>query len=168
MVLENGGYDMITASLKPWYPDADSRVRTEKLRQGTWPSTSLEFLPRTFGSLSPLSSNVCAEKGMGSRKMKASEIATLLALKPHPDGGFYLETFRDFCITLPKSQLPPHCKHISLRYYLLGAWKILLKKLIFSHILIALLILLLDPLYLISSNASFSSIWPFYCCLLLV
>nr|XP_010932385.1 uncharacterized protein LOC105053063 [Elaeis guineensis] len=47
---------------------------------------------------------------MGSRKMKASEIAALLDLKPHPDGGFYLETLRDFSITLPKSQLPPHYK----------------------------------------------------------
>ncbi|XP_020089691.1 uncharacterized protein LOC109711177 [Ananas comosus] len=41
---------------------------------------------------------------------KAPEIVALLDLKPHPDGGFYLETFRDFSITLPKSQLPPHYK----------------------------------------------------------
>ncbi|CAL9137177.1 unnamed protein product [Musa textilis] len=44
---------------------------------------------------------------MGSPKKKASEVAALLDLQPHPDGGFYLETFRDSSITLSKSQLPP-------------------------------------------------------------
>ncbi|XP_072953770.1 uncharacterized protein [Typha angustifolia] len=46
---------------------------------------------------------------MGSTK-KSSEIASLLDLKPHPEGGFYAETFRDSSITLSKSQLPPHYK----------------------------------------------------------
>ncbi|XP_072983716.1 uncharacterized protein [Typha latifolia] len=41
---------------------------------------------------------------------KASQIVALLDLKPHPDGGFFLETFRDYSITLSKSQLPPHYK----------------------------------------------------------
>ncbi|RWW13618.1 hypothetical protein GW17_00022652 [Ensete ventricosum] len=49
------------------------------------------------------------DPGMGSSKT-ASEIAEMLDLKPHPEGGFYSETFRDFSITLVKSQLPPHCK----------------------------------------------------------
>ncbi|PIA43286.1 hypothetical protein AQUCO_02000604v1 [Aquilegia coerulea] len=42
--------------------------------------------------------------------MKASEIAAHLNLKPHPEGGFYSETFRDSSITLLKSQLPPQYK----------------------------------------------------------
>ncbi|KAJ0981104.1 hypothetical protein J5N97_009359 [Dioscorea zingiberensis] len=46
---------------------------------------------------------------MGSSK-KASEIVALLDLKPHPEGGFYSETFRDFSIKLPKSQLPSQYK----------------------------------------------------------
>ncbi|KAM0949204.1 hypothetical protein DsansV1_C06g0067791 [Dioscorea sansibarensis] len=46
---------------------------------------------------------------MASTK-KASEIVALLDLKPHPEGGFYSETFRDFSINLSKSQLPPQYK----------------------------------------------------------
>ncbi|XP_077236419.1 rmlC-like jelly roll fold protein [Tasmannia lanceolata] len=46
---------------------------------------------------------------MGSPKM-ASEIATLLNLVPHPEGGFFSETFRDSSITLSKSLLPPQYK----------------------------------------------------------
>ncbi|XP_043703302.1 uncharacterized protein LOC122653516 [Telopea speciosissima] len=46
---------------------------------------------------------------MGSIK-KASEIAALLNLLPHPDGGFYLETHRDSSITLPRSLLPSRYK----------------------------------------------------------
>ncbi|XP_058089339.1 uncharacterized protein LOC131236222 [Magnolia sinica] len=46
---------------------------------------------------------------MGSLK-KASEIAAVLNLQPHPEGGFYSETFRDSSITLSKSQLPSHYK----------------------------------------------------------
>ncbi|KAF9587119.1 hypothetical protein IFM89_039662 [Coptis chinensis] len=42
--------------------------------------------------------------------MKASEVAGLLKLETHPEGGFYSETFRDSSITLLKSQLPPHYK----------------------------------------------------------
>ncbi|KAK9099565.1 hypothetical protein Syun_026610 [Stephania yunnanensis] len=30
--------------------------------------------------------------------MKASEVVALLNLKPHPEGGFYSETFRDFSV----------------------------------------------------------------------
>ncbi|KAK8921142.1 hypothetical protein KSP39_PZI020744 [Platanthera zijinensis] len=41
---------------------------------------------------------------------KASEVAALLHLKPHPDGGFYSETLRDTSIILPKSHLPPSYK----------------------------------------------------------
>ncbi|XP_010917448.2 uncharacterized protein [Elaeis guineensis] len=47
---------------------------------------------------------------MGSTAKKASEVAALLDLKPHPEGGFYSETFRDSSITLSKSQLPPQYK----------------------------------------------------------
>ncbi|KAK9101571.1 hypothetical protein Scep_025001 [Stephania cephalantha] len=42
--------------------------------------------------------------------MKASEVVALLNLKPHPEGGFYSETFRDFSVNLLKSQLPPQYK----------------------------------------------------------
>lgn len=38
--------------------------------------------------------------------LRASEIAQKMNLKSHPDGGFYIETFRDNSITLIKSQLP--------------------------------------------------------------
>ncbi|KAH7519318.1 hypothetical protein FEM48_Zijuj08G0023600 [Ziziphus jujuba var. spinosa] len=37
----------------------------------------------------------------------ASEIAAKLNLNPHPEGGFYSETFRDTSVLLSKSQLPP-------------------------------------------------------------
>ncbi|XP_044470962.1 uncharacterized protein LOC123199966 isoform X2 [Mangifera indica] len=40
----------------------------------------------------------------------ASEIAAKLNLKPHPEGGFYAETFRDSSVILSKSQLPPRYK----------------------------------------------------------
>ncbi|MED6171014.1 hypothetical protein PIB30_036773 [Stylosanthes scabra] len=42
--------------------------------------------------------------------LKASEIAVKLNLQPHPEGGFYAETFRDESIHLSKSQLPPQYK----------------------------------------------------------
>ncbi|KAF6168718.1 hypothetical protein GIB67_013100 [Kingdonia uniflora] len=42
--------------------------------------------------------------------MKVSEIVAALNLLPHPEGGFYTETFRDTSISLPKSQLPPQYK----------------------------------------------------------
>ncbi|KAK1263725.1 hypothetical protein QJS04_geneDACA013522 [Acorus gramineus] len=41
---------------------------------------------------------------------KSSEIAELLDLKPHPEGGYFSETFRDSSITLSKSQLPNQYK----------------------------------------------------------
>ncbi|GLT98806.1 hypothetical protein SLE2022_162860 [Rubroshorea leprosula] len=40
----------------------------------------------------------------------ASEIALKLNLSPHPEGGFYAETFRDTSVFLSKSQLPPEYK----------------------------------------------------------
>ncbi|CAK9328169.1 unnamed protein product [Citrullus colocynthis] len=40
----------------------------------------------------------------------ASEIVAKLNLKPHPEGGFYSETFRDNSIHLSKSHLPPEYK----------------------------------------------------------
>ncbi|XP_020110151.1 uncharacterized protein LOC109725988 [Ananas comosus] len=48
--------------------------------------------------------------GSSANTKTSSEIASLLDLKPHPEGGFFAETFRDFSITLPKSLLPPHYK----------------------------------------------------------
>ncbi|GMH03582.1 hypothetical protein Nepgr_005421 [Nepenthes gracilis] len=42
--------------------------------------------------------------------LSASEIVQRLNLKPHPDGGFYSETFRDNSIFLSKSQLPSQYK----------------------------------------------------------
>ncbi|CAN6699123.1 unnamed protein product [Malus baccata var. baccata] len=44
----------------------------------------------------------------------ASEIVAKLKLNPHPEGGFYFETFRDTSIALPLCQLPPDCKIFSL------------------------------------------------------
>ncbi|KAG2717909.1 hypothetical protein I3843_03G193400 [Carya illinoinensis] len=40
----------------------------------------------------------------------ASEIVAKLNLEPHPEGGFYAETFRDTSIVLTQSQLPPEYK----------------------------------------------------------
>jgi predicted cupin superfamily sugar epimerase len=48
---------------------------------------------------------------MASEEMTATEVAALLDLKPHPEGGFYNETFRDGSITLSTSQLPPQCTY---------------------------------------------------------
>ncbi|KAF3792318.1 hypothetical protein EJ110_NYTH00466 [Nymphaea thermarum] len=42
--------------------------------------------------------------------MRASRIAALLNLQPHPEGGYYKETLRDSSIHLNESQLPPHYK----------------------------------------------------------
>ncbi|KAK1287420.1 hypothetical protein QJS10_CPB19g01928 [Acorus calamus] len=41
---------------------------------------------------------------------RASEVAELLDLKAHPDGGYYSETFRDSSIILSKSLLPNRYK----------------------------------------------------------
>ena len=41
-----------------------------------------------------------------AEKKTAAEVVA--ALDPH--GGFYLETFRDPSVALPKSALPPRCK----------------------------------------------------------
>ncbi|KAG4959233.1 hypothetical protein AAZX31_13G094300 [Glycine max] len=42
--------------------------------------------------------------------LRASEIAKKLNLQPHPEGGFYVETFRDHSVQLSTSQLPPEYK----------------------------------------------------------
>ncbi|KAK6152031.1 hypothetical protein DH2020_014666 [Rehmannia glutinosa] len=47
---------------------------------------------------------------MASRTATKSEIVEKLNLKPHPEGGFYSETFRDTSIVLSKSYLPPQYK----------------------------------------------------------
>ncbi|PKA47059.1 hypothetical protein AXF42_Ash011733 [Apostasia shenzhenica] len=46
---------------------------------------------------------------MGSSR-KASEITALLDLKPHLEGGYYAETFRDHSVTLFSSHLPQQYK----------------------------------------------------------
>jgi hypothetical protein len=52
-----------------------------------------------------------ATAALRSWKRNRQEIASYaLDLQRHPDGGFYLETFRDPFISLPKSALPPRCK----------------------------------------------------------
>jgi hypothetical protein len=45
-----------------------------------------------------------------AEKKTAAEVVAALDLHRHPDGGFYLETFRDSSVALPKSALPPQCK----------------------------------------------------------
>ncbi|KAJ1418803.1 Ubiquinone biosynthesis protein COQ9 [Sesbania bispinosa] len=45
-----------------------------------------------------------------SMTLSASEIAGKLNLQPHPEGGFYAETFRDHSVHLSKSHLPPEYK----------------------------------------------------------
>jgi predicted cupin superfamily sugar epimerase len=40
-------------------------------------------------------------------KKTTAEVVTALDLHRHPDGGFYLETFRKPFVALPKSALPP-------------------------------------------------------------
>ncbi|KAK6126750.1 hypothetical protein DH2020_039495 [Rehmannia glutinosa] len=47
---------------------------------------------------------------MASRTATKSEIVEKLNLKPHPEGGFYSETFRDTSIVLSKSYLPSQYK----------------------------------------------------------
>jgi predicted cupin superfamily sugar epimerase len=47
---------------------------------------------------------------MGSGEMTATEVAALLDLKPHPEGGYYAETFRDSSVSLTTDQLPPQYK----------------------------------------------------------
>uniref|UniRef100_A0ACD6AKE2 Uncharacterized protein n=1 Tax=Avena sativa TaxID=4498 RepID=A0ACD6AKE2_AVESA len=46
--------------------------------------------------------------------MTATEVAALLDLKPHPEGGYYAETFRDSSVSLTTDQLPPQCIFICL------------------------------------------------------
>ncbi|KAF7837547.1 cupin family protein [Senna tora] len=47
---------------------------------------------------------------MESPPLSASEIAAKLNLQPHPEGGFYAETFRDHSVHLLTSQLPQQYK----------------------------------------------------------
>ncbi|KAL0426766.1 UNVERIFIED_CONTAM: hypothetical protein Slati_2851400 [Sesamum latifolium] len=47
---------------------------------------------------------------MASRTPTKSEIVAKLNLQPHPEGGYYCETFRDNSIVLSKSHLPPQYK----------------------------------------------------------
>uniref|UniRef100_M8BYA1 DUF985 domain-containing protein n=1 Tax=Aegilops tauschii TaxID=37682 RepID=M8BYA1_AEGTA len=59
---------------------------------------------------------------MGSCEMTATEVAALLDLKPHPEGGFYAETFRDSSVSLTTAQLPPQYKgvfHICIAFLVL-------------------------------------------------
>ncbi|KAJ8422323.1 hypothetical protein Cgig2_011615 [Carnegiea gigantea] len=42
--------------------------------------------------------------------VRASQIVEKLSLKTHPDGGFYIETFRDHSVILSKSYLPAQYK----------------------------------------------------------
>jgi hypothetical protein len=50
-----------------------------------------------------------AAEEMGSGDMTATEVAAMLDLKPHPEGGYYAETFRDSSVSLTTDQLPPQC-----------------------------------------------------------
>lgn len=45
-----------------------------------------------------------------TRSPTRSELVARLKLQPHPEGGFYYETFRDASVHLSKSLLPPHYK----------------------------------------------------------
>lgn len=47
----------------------------------------------------------------------ASEIAKKLKMTPHPEGGFYIETFRDTSVLLSKSQLPSQCNFLPLLFF---------------------------------------------------
>ncbi|KAI4335187.1 hypothetical protein L6164_013857 [Bauhinia variegata] len=48
--------------------------------------------------------------GSASVSLTASEVAAKLNLQPHPEGGYYAETFRDDSVHLHKSQLSPEYK----------------------------------------------------------
>jgi hypothetical protein len=43
-------------------------------------------------------------------KKTTAEVVAVLDRHRHPDGGFYLETFRNPFVALPKSALPLQCK----------------------------------------------------------
>ncbi|KAK9274650.1 hypothetical protein L1049_021901 [Liquidambar formosana] len=47
---------------------------------------------------------------MASTSASTSEIVAKLNLNPHPEGGFFSETFRDTSVILSKSQLQPRYK----------------------------------------------------------
>lgn len=44
-------------------------------------------------------------------EMGVQKLIQALNLQPHPEGGFYTETFRDDSVKLLTSSLPSHCKH---------------------------------------------------------
>ncbi|KAG8376237.1 hypothetical protein BUALT_Bualt09G0042200 [Buddleja alternifolia] len=49
---------------------------------------------------------------MASRRATKSDLVAKLNLKPHTEGGYYCETFRDNSIILSKTHLPSHCKSL--------------------------------------------------------
>lgn len=54
----------------------------------------------------------------GSGEMRAADVVALLGLQPHPEGGFYKETFRD-PVTLPSGRAAS-----TAIYYLLGVGEV--------------------------------------------
>ncbi|KAI4344627.1 hypothetical protein L6164_011831 [Bauhinia variegata] len=48
--------------------------------------------------------------GSASLSLTSSEVIAKLNLQPNPEGGYYVETFRDDSVHLEKSQLPPEYK----------------------------------------------------------
>lgn len=76
----------------------------------------------------------CKTKEMASSAKKASEVVSMLDLKPHAEGGFYLETFRDSSVTLSRSQLPSQCKQTHQNLHLSPFPHIIRKKKKFLYI----------------------------------
>lgn len=52
----------------------------------------------------------CRKNESEKVEMKTSELVAKLNLTPHPEGGFYSETFRDDSVTITTAHLPPQCK----------------------------------------------------------
>ncbi len=52
--------------------------------------------------------------GLQMAGMTVKEICKLLDLQPHPEGGFFKETFRDSDIILSTDSLPPRCEFLLL------------------------------------------------------
>ena len=66
-------------------------------------------------------------------RIAASHIVQMLDLKPHPEGGFYSETFRDDSIVLSRSQLPPRCTYAPNLFEYLREW-ILIRDFVFTKL----------------------------------
>ena len=81
----------------------------EELDDPWFPTGESENLPAGSERNSQVASDLAAAEGMGSGDMTATEVAALLDLKPHPEGGYYAETFRDSSVSLTTDQLPPQC-----------------------------------------------------------